>query len=32
VSLNSFVETRVLSEKRGEVKRWPVRTGTRQTL
>jgi type VI secretion system protein ImpG len=32
VSLNSFVETRLLSVERGEVKRWPVRTGTRQTL
>lgn len=32
VSLNSFVETRLLSAVRGEIKQWPVRTGTRHLL
>lgn len=32
VSINSFVETRLLSERRGEVRKWPVRTGARQTI
>ena len=29
VSINSLSETRLLSESRGEVARWPARTGTR---
>lgn len=29
VSINSFTETRLLSESRGEVARWPARTGRR---
>ena len=29
VSINSFTQTRLLSESRGEVARWPARTGTR---
>jgi type VI secretion system protein ImpG len=32
VSLNSFAQTRVRSAARGELKRWPVRTGARQLL
>ena len=32
VSLNSFAQTRVRSATRGELKRWAVRTGTRQLL
>ena len=32
VSINSFVETRLQSTVRGEVKQWPARTGTRHTL
>lgn len=32
VSINSFVETRLQSAARGEIKQWPVRTGTRQIL
>jgi type VI secretion system protein ImpG len=32
VSLNSFVETRLQSATRGEIKQWPVRTGSRQIL
>jgi type VI secretion system protein ImpG len=32
VSLNSFTQTRVLSAARGELKRWPARTGVRQLL
>jgi type VI secretion system protein ImpG len=32
VSVNSFVETRLQSATRGEVKQWPVRTGTRHSL
>ncbi len=32
VSINSFTETVVESEQRGEVMRWPVRTGLRQSL
>jgi type VI secretion system protein ImpG len=32
VSINSFVETRLLSAARGEIKKWPVRTGTRHTI
>jgi type VI secretion system protein ImpG len=32
VSLNSFAQTRVVSSSRGELKRWPVRTGARQLL
>jgi type VI secretion system protein ImpG len=32
VSLNSFVEVALQSSTRGEVKRWPVRIGTRQAL
>ena len=30
VSINSFTATRLLSESRGEVARWPARTGTRE--
>jgi type VI protein secretion system component VasA len=30
--MNSFAERRLRSAARGEVKRWPVRTGTRQLL
>jgi type VI secretion system protein ImpG len=29
VSINSFTQTRLLSESRGEVAQWPARTGTR---
>ncbi len=29
VSINSFTQTRLVSESRGEVARWPARTGTR---
>jgi type VI secretion system protein ImpG len=32
VSLNSFAQTRVRSAARGELKRWPVRTGARPLL
>ena len=32
VSLNSFAQTRLASSTRGELKRWPVRAGTRQLL
>jgi len=32
VSINSFVETRLVSGTRGEIKRWPVRTGARHTI
>jgi type VI secretion system protein ImpG len=32
VSLNSFVEASLRSTTRGEVKRWPVRIGTRQLI
>ena len=32
VSLNSFAQTRLQSAARGELKRWPVRTGARQLL
>jgi type VI secretion system protein ImpG len=32
VSLNSFAQTRLQSATRGELKRWPVRTGARQLL
>ena len=32
VSLNSFVETRLVSASRGEIKQWPARTGLRQIL
>jgi type VI secretion system protein ImpG len=32
VSINSFVETRLQSAARGEIKQWPVRTGTRHTI
>jgi type VI secretion system protein ImpG len=32
VSLNSFAQTRVQSVSRGELKRWPPRTGARQLL
>jgi type VI secretion system protein ImpG len=32
VSINSFVETRLQSAARGEIKQWPVRTGTRHSL
>lgn len=28
-SLNSFIETRLVSQSRGEIARWPTRTGTR---
>jgi type VI secretion system protein ImpG len=31
-SINSFVETRLHSAARGEIKQWPVRTGSRQVL
>lgn len=31
-SINSFVETQLHSMTRGEIKQWPVRTGSRQTL
>jgi len=32
VSLNSFVETRLQSSTRGDIKQWPARTGTRQII
>ena len=32
VSINSFVETRLHSVVRGEIKQWPVRTGSRHSL
>ena len=32
VSINSFVETRLVSASRGDIKQWPVRTGSRQIL
>ncbi|HTU65320.1 MAG TPA: type VI secretion system baseplate subunit TssF [Steroidobacteraceae bacterium] len=32
VSLNSFTQMRLFSQKRGEVKSWPVRLGNRQIL
>jgi type VI secretion system protein ImpG len=32
VSMNSFTQLRVHSQKRGEVKQWPVRLGNRQIL
>ncbi len=32
VSLNSFTQTRVVSASRGELKRWPARSGVRQLL
>ena len=32
VSVNSFAQTRAVSSTRGELKRWPVRTGVRQLL
>ena len=32
VSINSFVETRLQSAARGEIKQWPVRTGTRHLI
>ena len=32
VSLNSFVETRLRSTTRGEIKQWPVRTGSRHLI
>lgn len=32
VSINSFVETRLQSAARGEIKQWPVRTGARHLI
>jgi len=32
VSINSFVETRVRSSTRGDIKQWPARTGSRQII
>ncbi len=32
VSMNSFTQLRLHSQKRGEVKQWPVRLGNRQIL
>jgi type VI secretion system protein ImpG len=32
VSVNSFAQTRVVSSSRGELKRWPARSGARQLL
>jgi len=32
VSMNSFTQLRLFSQKRGEVKQWPVRLGNRQIL
>jgi type VI secretion system protein ImpG len=32
VSINSFVETRLHSAARGEIKQWPVRTGSRHII
>ena len=32
VSINSFTETVIRSTQRGEVVRWPVRLGRRQTI
>jgi type VI secretion system protein ImpG len=32
VSINSFTQTRLLSQARGEIRQWPVRLGTRQVL
>ena len=32
VSINSFVETRLQSAARGEIKQWPVRTGSRHII
>jgi type VI secretion system protein ImpG len=32
VSVNSFTQTRVISASRGELKRWPARSGVRQLL
>jgi len=32
VSINSFVETRLQSTARGEIKQWPVRTGKRHSI
>jgi type VI secretion system protein ImpG len=32
VSINSFVETRLQSAARGEIKQWPVRTGSRHLI
>jgi type VI secretion system protein ImpG len=32
VSINSFIETRLQSAMRGEIKQWPVRTGTRHII
>jgi type VI secretion system protein ImpG len=31
-AINSFTETVVVTQQRGEIKRWPVRLGLRQTL
>ena len=32
VSVNSFAQTRAVSATRGELKRWPARSGVRQLL
>jgi type VI secretion system protein ImpG len=32
VSINSFTETRIVTQERGELIRWPVRSGRRHTL
>jgi type VI secretion system protein ImpG len=32
VSINSFTETVIKTVERGEIKRWPMRTGLRQIL
>jgi type VI secretion system protein ImpG len=32
VSINSFIETRLQSAARGEIKQWPVRTGSRHLI
>ncbi len=32
VSVNSFTQLRVVSASRGELKRWPARSGARQLL
>jgi type VI secretion system protein ImpG len=32
VSINSFIETRLQSAMRGEIKQWPVRTGSRHII
>jgi type VI secretion system protein ImpG len=31
-AINSFTETVVVTQQRGEIKRWPVRLGLRKTL